>query len=74
MWESPHLAIYKGCGKRGREDSFIVLPSTLSIRPSFPPLCFLKTVEQTFFTISQVLRIQLIPQPEVFLCVTLVYP
>jgi hypothetical protein len=37
MWESPLLAISKGYGKRGREDSFIVLPSTLSIRPAFPP-------------------------------------
>jgi len=39
------LAISKGCGKRVREDSFIVLPSTLSIRPAFPPLCFSKLLK-----------------------------
>ena len=32
------MAISEGCGKRGRLDSSIVLSSTLSIRPSFPPL------------------------------------
>jgi hypothetical protein len=45
------LAISKGCGKREREDSLIVLPSTLSIRPAFPPLFFWKKpVEKSIAT------------------------
>jgi hypothetical protein len=31
------LEISKGYGKRRRQDSFMVLSSTLSIRPAFPP-------------------------------------
>jgi hypothetical protein len=52
-WEcvkSPPLAISKVCGKRGRQDGFIVLSSTLSIRPAFPPLpapvCFQRRSER----------------------------
>jgi hypothetical protein len=36
------LGDFQGRWEEGREDSFIVLPPTLSIRPSFAPLCFLE--------------------------------
>lgn len=47
------LAISKGCGKGGRPDSLIVRSSTLSIRPSFPPL-FWQIVEINLNSLSHI--------------------
>ena len=50
------LAISKGCGKGGREDGFIVLSSTLSIRPAFPSLFFCKSLKIDPNSLSQILN------------------